>query len=331
VAGVIGGDSWNSPDTNVKGKYVGIAPEVNLIDLRVSDDSGQSYLSDVVDAIEWAIANRQTYNIRVLNLSLLSTVAEGASTNIVAAAVERAWFSGIFVVVAAGNQGADSALYAPANDPFVVAVGASDTLGTVDQTDDTLAWWSSYGLTQEGHGRPDLLAPGRWIPSTLASTSSVLANQHPDRVLDPEHIWMSGTSMAAPVVAGTAALIFQAHPEYSNDAAKWLLMKTATGLPGVVGSGAGEVHLGAALRYTGTVGVANGGLPISLQLVGPNGETSYTSTSWSSSSWSSTSWSSSSWSSTSWSSSSWSSSSWSSSSWTSGATTGASWAAIDHP
>jgi hypothetical protein len=108
---------------------------------------------------------------------------------------------------------------------------------------------------------------------------------------------------------------------------KWLLMTTATRLPGVPGSGAGEVHVGAALGYTGPVGVANGGLPISLQLVGPNGATTYASTSWSSSSWSSSSWSSSSWSSSSWSSSSWSSSSWSSS----GAAAAAPWAAVDAP
>ena len=321
VAGIIGGNSWHSPDPAVAGRYVGVAPEVNLIDLRVSDDAGQTYLSDVVDAVEWAIANRQAYNIRVMNLSLLSTVAEGAATNVLAAAVERAWFNGILVVVAAGNQGPDSALYAPANDPFVVAVGASDTAGTVAQADDALAWWSSYGRSQDGYGRPDVVAPGRWIPSALASPTSVLGAQHPERVLDSGHIWMSGTSMAAPVVAGTAALLFQAHPEYTNDAVKWLLMNTATPLPGGAGSGAGEINAAAALGYTGTLGLANGGLPISQQLVGPNGATTYTTSSWSSSSWSSSSWSSSSWSSSSWSSSSWSSSSWSS----------ALWAAVDAP
>jgi serine protease AprX len=326
VAGIIGGNSWHSPDGLVRGKYVGVAPEVNLIDLRVADDSGQSYLSDVVDAIEWAIANRQSYNIRVLNLSLLSTIPEGAATNILSAAVERAWFSGILVVVAAGNQGPDSALYAPANDPFVVAVGAADTGGTLSQGDDTLAWWSSHGTTQEGHSRPDVLAPGRWIPSTMASPTSGLATLHPERVLYPGHIWMSGTSMAAPVVAGTAALIFQAHPEYTNDAVKWLLMNTATPLSGVVGSGAGEVNAGAALAYGGTPGVANAGTPISLQLVGPDGATSYATTSWSTTSWSTTSWST-----TSWSTTSWSTTSWSTTSWSSGATTVAPWAAVDAP
>ncbi|HEV8635214.1 MAG TPA: S8 family peptidase [Chloroflexota bacterium] len=331
VAGIIGGNSWTQPDPALQGKYIGVAPEVNLIDLRVSDDSGQSYLSDVVNAIEWAITNRQTYNIRVLNLSLVSTVGESASTNVLAAAVERAWFSGIFVVVASGNQGPDSALYAPANDPFVLAVGAADTLGTAGEDDDGVAWWSSYGLTQDGYGRPDLVAPGRWIPSTLASASSVLATQHPDRIVDGGYIWMSGTSMAAPVVAGTAALILQAHPEYTNDVVKWLLTSTATRLPATVGSGAGEVNASAALGYTGPLGAANDGLPISLQLVTPNGATTYATTSWSSTSWSSTSWSSTSWSSTSWSTSSWSTSSWSTSSWTAGAATVAPWASVDYP
>ena len=105
VAGIIAGNSWNRTESALKGKYIGIAPEANLINVKVSDDDGMSYVSDVVTAIDWVIANRTTYNIRVMNLSLLSSVAESYKTSTLDAAVERAWFNGILVVVAAGNGG----------------------------------------------------------------------------------------------------------------------------------------------------------------------------------------------------------------------------------
>ena len=96
-----------------------------------------SYISDVVTAIDWVDANRATYNIRIMNLSLLSSVAESYKTSTLDAAVERAWFNGILVVVAAGNGGANTMQYPPANDPFVITVGATDTMGTPGRGDDT--------------------------------------------------------------------------------------------------------------------------------------------------------------------------------------------------
>jgi serine protease AprX len=301
----------------MQGRYVGIEPEANLIDVKVADDNGQSYVSDVVTAIDWAIANRRTYNIRVMNLSLVSSVAESYRTSTLAAAVERAWFNGILVVVAAGNAGPNSVYYPPANDPFVITVGAADPLGTADRADDGMAPWSSYGTTQDGIIKPEVVAPGRMLAAPLASNSSKLALQFPDRIVDGEYLRMSGTSMAAPVVAGIAALAFQAHPEWTNDQVKWLLMQTATRLGGgsLPGQGAGEVDAAGVVRYAGAPGVANQGLVISEQLIGPNGATTYVnepSSTWSSSTWSSSTWSSSTWSSSTWSSANSSVSTWSS-------------------
>jgi serine protease AprX len=152
--------------------------------------------------------------------------------------------------------------------------------------------------------RPDVVAPGRWIAGPLAAASSGLAAQYPERVIDTDYLWMSGTSMAAPVVAGVAALVFQAHPEYTNDAVKWLLMNTATGLS-AAGSGAGEVDADAALGHSGALGVANNGIPISQLLTGPDGATTYTTSSWTTSSWTTSSWTTSSWTTSSWTTSSW--------------------------
>jgi serine protease AprX len=310
VAGIAVGNSLTqSSGSSTRGKYIGVAPGANLVAVRVSDDQGQAYLSDVIEGIEWVIANRATYNIRVLNLSLLSTVAESASTSFLDAAVERAWLSGILVVVAAGNLGPNSAYYPPANDPFVVTVGADDPIGTTSRSDDGMAPWSSYGTTQDGYSKPDVVAPGRVIRSNLSTRTNVLATQFPTRIVDTNYIWLSGTSVAAPMVAGVAALAFQQHPEWTNDAVKWLLAGTATKLGGaqpLPGQGAGLVDAAALVTYAGTPGVANSGLPISQQLIAPSGATTYASTSWSTTSWSSTSWSTTSWSTSSWSSTSWS-------------------------
>ena len=334
VAGIVAGNSWWSDDAAVQGKYIGVAPRANLVNVKVADDQGGTYVSDVVNGIDWVIENRATHNIRVMNLSLVSSVAESYSTSMLCAAVERAWFSGILVVVAAGNAGVNTLAYPPANDPFVITVGASDSMGTDGQRDDTVAPWSSYGVSQDGISKPDVVAAGRYMVAPLASSGSVLAQQLPDRIVDQHYIRLSGTSMAAPVVAGIAALAFQQHPEWSNDQVKWLLMQTATGLGTTAGTifmsypgqGAGEVRADRVLSYGATPGFANQGVTISAQLVGPSGATTYaTSSSWSSSSWSSSSWSSSSWSSSSWSSSSWSSSSWSSSSWSSSSWSSSSW------
>jgi serine protease AprX len=310
VAAIAAGNSWAQAPGPNQGKYVGVAPGANLIAVRVSDDQGRTYLSDVMSGIDWVIANRQLYNIRVLNLSLSSTVAESARTSYLAAAVERAWLNGILVVVAAGNQGPNTALYPPGNDPFVVSVGADDPVGTTARADDRMAPWSSYGTTQDGFVKPDVVAPGRRIASSLASGTPVMGTSFPTRKVDGEYIWMSGTSMAAPQVAGVAALAYERTPSLTNDGLKWLLTFTATPVGGavpLVGQGAGLVDARAAVLYAGTPGVANNGLRINVHLVGPNGATIYTpvgptGATWTEGGWDSTTWTEGGWDSSTWSS-----------------------------
>jgi serine protease AprX len=311
VAGIVAGNSWYRTEPALQGRYIGIAPEAQLVNVKVSDDSGMSYVSDVVDAIEWVIANRETYNIRVMNLSLISSVAESYLSSALDAAVERAWFNGILVVVAAGNSGPDTMYYPPANDPFVVTVGAADPMDTLTPNDDTLAPWSSYGTSQDGVSKPDVVAPGRYIVAPLASTSCTLATQFPDRIVDDAYIRMSGTSMAAPVVAGVAALAFQAHPDWTNDQLKWLLLNTATPLPA---QDAHEVNAAAVVAYDGTPGLANQELTISELLIGPDGATTYTiqqTGNWSTGNWSTANWSTGNWSTGNWSTGNWSTANWS--------------------
>jgi serine protease AprX len=185
--------------------------------------------------------------------------------------------------------------------------------------DDGIAPWSSYGTTQDLHSKPEIVAPGRNIVSVLSSSSGTMATQFPERRVDNSYFRLSGTSMAAPVVAGIAALAFQAHPEWTNDQLKWLLMNTATPLAIVPAEaqGKGQADARAVVTYGGTPGYANQGLTLNLNLVTADGTTSYTSANWSSANWSSANWSSANWSSANWSSANWSSANWSSASFAS--------------
>src|SRR4029079_14702041 len=123
--------------------------------------------------------------------------------------VESAYFHGILVVAAAGNRGtaADATHYSPGNDPYALTVGAVDDQGTGDRTDDTVAEWSSTGRTQDGFAKPEITAPGAHIVSTLAG-GSACAELCPPCVVDGSYMRLGGTSRAAPVVAGAAAVVF---------------------------------------------------------------------------------------------------------------------------
>jgi serine protease AprX len=304
VAGIIAGDGRAS-----NGQYIGIAPQATLINLRVNDGSGAAPTSTIMNAILWAVENRAAYNIRILNLSLSASVQESYLTSPIDAAVEYAWLKGIVVVVAAGNSGADSALYAPANDPFVITVGATDDQGTRLISDDTLAAFSSFGLTQDGIKKPELVAPGRHIVTTLAANSSFALN-YPTYIVGSQYIRLSGTSMAAPMVSGVAALYLESRPEVRPGQLKALLISTAQPLP-LVGAGAGYPDAARAVAYQGLVGNANHGIDpnnfLKVMYLQARNLQTLPSVSWDSVSWDSVSWGSVSWDSIAWNAVSWAS------------------------
>ncbi len=216
----------------------------------------------------------------MINLSLASTVALPPSRDPLDAAVESAWKQGLVVVAAAGNAGQvkDAVSFAPANDPFVITVGASDDQGTASYDDDRLAPWSSRGKTQTGVSKPEVLAPGAHVVSTLARNSA-FAKLCPTCVVDGSYFQAGGTSMSAAVVSGVVALTLQAHPDWTPDQVKAALMRTSYDVPG---TGA-EVRADEAVKAD----VRNSAQRFSLSpLVHPvTGAIKYNAASWRAASW----------------------------------------------
>jgi serine protease AprX len=225
VAGIIGGNGTDSG-----GQYKGIAPGVHLLGLKISDETGMAYESDTVDALHWIFEHKDQYNIRVVNLSIQSTVMQSYNDSPLNAAAEILWLNGIVVVAASGNwEGSEyfPVYAAPANDPFIITVGATDEKGTTRIRDDAIASFSAEGETQDFFLKPEIYAPGKDIISVLSKDSSWDV-EHPDRVVfSGQFFRISGTSMAAPMVSGAAALLLQAEPNLTPDQVKYRLMNAA--------------------------------------------------------------------------------------------------------
>jgi len=300
VAGIIAGNSTNRPSNDpLKGHYVGVAPDANLVSVKVADEQGNATLLDVIYGLQFVVDNKDAYNIRVVNLSLESTQAQSYKTDPLDAAVEAAWNSGIVVVAAAGNRGtaSDAVDYSPGNDPYVISVGGVDDMGTKNTIDDTVASWSSTGTTQDGYAKPDVLAPGAHIVSNLAPNSA-FASMCPSCIVDGQYIRAGGTSMAAPMVAGAVADMLQLRPGLTPDQVKAAVIANGRN---VQSSSLDEVSANNLAYGSIPTSNPNAGLTPSTLIDSSTGNIDYTRSSWSRSSWSRSSWSRSSWSRSSWS------------------------------
>ncbi|GAB4566163.1 MAG: hypothetical protein Kow0047_17340 [Anaerolineae bacterium] len=303
VAGIIGGDGAVSG-----GQYVGIAPEVDLVSVKIGGDDGTGYESDLIAGLQWIYDHKDQYNIRVVNLSVTGATPMSYHESPIDAAVEILWFNGIVVVVAAGNAGETEpgALYPPANDPFVITVGAVNEEGTSDLGDDTMLAWSSWGTDEAGGMKPDIVAPGARLVTTLAP-NSVFAEEHPERIVDETYFRFSGTSASAAVVAGAVALLLQHEPGLNPDQVKYRLWATARSWPGMPGDGKaghGYLSLADAINAT-TTESANVGITISRFLTPPGIDVAWNGVNWGGVNWGGVNWGGVNWGSVNWGSVNW--------------------------
>jgi serine protease AprX len=220
VAGLIGASGASS-----RNEYQGVAPGVKFLNLRVLDKNGTGRTSDVIAALEFAVANKDRFGIRVINLSLGHPIYEPAVTDPLVAAVEAAARAGITVVVAAGNYGTNATtgetgyagIASPGNAPSAITVGSAQTQGTLQRADDLVASYSSRGPSwYDGFAKPDILAPGEGLVSDLADGSTI-ALEYPSLIVKKDSkkfLRLSGSSMATAVVAGLAAVMIEAN-QYS--------------------------------------------------------------------------------------------------------------------
>ena len=262
VAGTLAGNGKDS-----SGQNAGIAPGASLAVLKVLDRNGNGTVANVIAALDWVAANynQNGHNIRVVNLSIGAPVTESYDVDPLTLATKRLVDLGITVVAAAGNGGNDTAghpvwgaISAPANAPWVLTVGASSTEGTLTRADDKVAKFSSRGPTLINRtAKPDLVASGVGTVSTIATEASLYSINATYLVAatgavlrTKPYMVLSGTSMAAPVVSGTVALMLQANPSLTPNLIKAILQYTAEIYPGYnpLEEGAGFLNALGAVR-----------------------------------------------------------------------------------
>ena len=308
--------------------YAGVAPNAKLVSLDVMDDSGSGLTSDVIKAAEWILANKDKYNIRVANFSLHSANVNRFYEDPLNAAVTKLWFAGVVVVAAAGNYGTpdgpSGVLHAPGSNPFVLTVGAVDIGGTAKPKDDKEAPWSAYGRTPDGFWKPEVCAPGRYMVGPIPDASTLAYDKRENKKA-AGYIELSGTSFAAPVVAGLAAQILARNPGFTPDQVKGAIMESSRPVPD--GSpnacGVGQVN---AVRGALSARSANPNAALNAFVkTNSGGQRVFDAVSWSNVSWSNVSWSNVSWSNVSWSNVSWDAVSWSNVSWSNVSWSNVSW------
>ena len=365
MAGLIAGkgSTLTSPYAKAPASaYRGIAPDARIVSLKVGTADGGVDVSQVIAAIDWVVQHRTDngMNIRVLNLSYGTNSLQDAAVDPLSYAVEQAWKAGIVVVAAAGNTGFQfgagaPGLADPAYNPYVIAVGGYDTLGTATTADDVIGAYSASTncITCK---LVDVIAPGSHLQGLRVPGSYIDLN-HPEGLLGDAYFRGSGTSEAAAITSGAVALLLQKYPSMPADQVKMALRTSAAVLPikTITGQGVLEVNLAKLLTATppayyrqfataasgtgtldaarGTDRLTDGGVVISgeVDIFGMPFDADAMATleaagrSWSGGTWNGTSWTGDTWADAGWAGRSWSGRSWSGRSWSGDAWAGRSW------
>jgi len=228
ISSIIVNSSQTKENGQPTGSYKGVAPDANLVAVKILDRDGLAHVLEIVRAIQWVVDNREKYNIRILNLSFAQTPRWPYWEDPVNQAVMRAWVDGIAVVAAAGNEGPDpGTIGSPGNLPYIITVGAITDSWTPDtRDDDYLPDFSSRGPTPEGHVKPDVVALGGHMTG-LIRPHSALALEQPEDILKSGEFVSTGSSQASALVAGMLALLLQLEPDLTPDELKCKLTSSA--------------------------------------------------------------------------------------------------------
>jgi serine protease AprX len=340
VAGLIAGDGSSSG-----GAYPGEATDANLVSIKVAGATGVTDVAKVIQGIAWAINNRATYGIKVLNMSLGEVPTGPTQLNPLDEAVEAAWQAGITVITSAGNSGpGQGTITAPGDDPDVVTVGALDDTALASGGAATVPSFSSEGPTSaNGWLKPDVVAVGRSVVS-LRAPGSAIDRSYPSAEVATANFVGSGTSFSAAITSGAAALVVQQNPSATPDQIKARLLATAT--PGPTGNPALEGHgdldaydaaaaPSVALNQQRLLGLALPAVPgITIPLLSTwsvsswnpaNYSANVTASAWNASAWNASAWNASAWNASAWNASAWNASAWNASAWNASSWNASAW------
>ena len=268
VAGLIG-----SAGVLSGGKLMGVAPRVHFVGLKVLDKNGQGRTSDVINAIEFVVANKARLKVHIINLSLGHPILAPAANDPLVRAVEKATDAGLVVVASAGNLGMDNetgepgytGITTPGNAPSAITAGALNTRNTVSRGDDEVTPYSSRGPTWfDGFAKPDLVAPGHRLASdtTLTTYLFEVLKGNRKKSNSTDFLELSGTSMAAGVTSGVAALVLEANRRarqgtklLTPNTVKAVMEFSAIPVPGAetLAQGTGGVNAGGAIALAAAI------------------------------------------------------------------------------
>ena len=353
MSGIIAGNGADSAG-QAGGAYTGVAPGATVVSVKTAGRNGAADVTTMLQAMHWVSAYKDQFNIRVLNLSWGFLSTQSPSVDPINYAVQRLWAQGIVVVVAAGNSGPSAGtITKPADDPVAITVGAFNDKGDLSTTNDSLVDWSSRGPTAQGLTKPDVVAPGRTLVATRSYGSAVEA-ENSRALVAPSYIKGSGTSQAAALVSGLAALLVQQRPELTPDQVKALLKSTALPMPSLGGNeqGTGRVQLGAALaaatptnasqvhlsdaRGLGSVEASRGGRNVqtdcgndgTIDVIRGEIDTRcqvWDGNAWTGNAWTGNAWTGNAWTGNAWTGNAWTGNAWTNATWTGNAWTGGTW------
>jgi serine protease AprX len=324
VAGLIAGNGASS-----NGQYSGEAPGANLVSIKVAGASGQTHLGVVISGLQWAVNNRSTYGIKVLNISLGVQPSQSTENNPLDSAVEAVWTSGIAVVASAGNAGPfNGTITSPGDDPLVITAGALDDMAQTNVANDEMNDFSSVGPTSpDGWVKPDIVTSGRSVVS-LAAPGSTIDTSNPSAQVGTGNFVGSGTSFSAAITSGAAALVLADNPGLTPNQIKARLLYETN--PGPVGNPFVDGHGALNAFAAATSGSLNfNQSAASLQATSPNTTVSLAPVrpvdTWNPSLWSGQAWNGQAWNGQAWNGQAWNGQAWNGYSWSGQAWNGQAW------